>query len=46
MAKAIGPFRDSRPLLGSPVPGPKYRLILPLIGPGCPDFIYLPPARL
>jgi hypothetical protein len=26
MAKAMGPFRDSRPLLGSPGPGPMYRL--------------------
>jgi len=33
MAKAMGPFRYSQPLLGSPAPGAMYRLNPSLIGP-------------
>jgi hypothetical protein len=33
MAKALGLFRDSQPLLGSLGPRPMYRLNLLLIGP-------------
>ena len=38
MARDMGPFRDSQsPLLGSPGPGPMYRLNPPLIGPDSKD---------
>ena len=38
MARDMGPFRDSQaPLLGSPDPGPMYRLNPPLIGPDSKD---------
>jgi len=36
MANAMGPSSENhRPLLGSPDPGPMYRMNVPLIGPAC-----------
>ena len=40
MTKAMGPFRDSHALLGSPGPEPMYRLKPPLIGPVSGIFLF------